>query len=97
MRRSISGPRRAGGLRYTSTRAIESFALRQCDGITTICEGLRGDMLLRGLPEEKITVIPNAVDPGEFAFGGEPNEALKRRLDLQGQDDPRLHRVVLCL
>ena len=79
------GTSSAGGLRYTSTRAIETFALRQCSGITTICEGLRGDMLLRGLPEEKITVIPNAVDPGEFAFGGEPNEDLKRRLDLQGK------------
>jgi PEP-CTERM/exosortase A-associated glycosyltransferase len=74
-----------GSLRYRATRALETFALRRCDAITTICEGLRGDMLKRGLPSEKIVVIPNAVDPDEFDFGGSVNEALRHRLDLDGK------------
>lgn len=74
-----------GSLRYRATRAIESFALRRCDQITTICEGLRGDMLARGLPDDKITVIPNAVDPAQFAFGRPADPALLRRLDLEGR------------
>src|SRR6185312_16061682 len=62
-----------------------SFALRRCDQITTICEGLRGDMLARCLPDDKITVIPNAVDPAQFAFDRPADPALRRRLDLEGR------------
>ncbi len=54
------------GPRYRLTRALETRALKQADAVTTICEGLRGDMLERGIPADKITVIPNAVDLAEF-------------------------------
>jgi PEP-CTERM/exosortase A-associated glycosyltransferase len=74
-----------GGFRYKATRALETFALRRCDAITTICEGLRDDMLQRGLPREKIVVIPNAVDPAEFKFGGSTNAELRRMLGLDGK------------
>jgi PEP-CTERM/exosortase A-associated glycosyltransferase len=56
------------GARYRLTRAMETRALRQANAVTTICEGLRGDMLERGIPAEKITVIPNAVDLSRFQF-----------------------------
>jgi glycosyltransferase involved in cell wall biosynthesis len=42
-------------------------------------------MLQRGLPSERIVVIPNAVDPGEFEFGSGTNEGLRRRLGLEGK------------
>jgi glycogen(starch) synthase len=51
-----------GSLRYRASRALETFALRHADQVTTICEGLRGDIAMRGLSPERITVIPNAVD-----------------------------------
>lgn len=54
------------GPRYRLTRALETRALKRADAVTTICEGLRGDMLKRGIPADKITVIPNAVDLAEF-------------------------------
>lgn len=60
------GTAREWGPRYRATRALETRALRQADAVTTICEGLRGDMLKRGIPAGKITVIPNAVDPSRF-------------------------------
>src|SRR6185437_705500 len=56
------------GPRYRLTRAMETRALRRADAVTTICEGLRGDMLKRGVPANKITVIPNAVDVTKFQF-----------------------------
>ncbi|HAK91250.1 MAG TPA: glycosyltransferase WbuB, partial [Massilia timonae] len=59
-----------GGLRYRLTRALETHALRQADAVTTICEGLRRDIVARGIPADKITVIPNAVDIDKFAVGG---------------------------
>ena len=73
-----------GSLRYRVSRALESFALRHADQITTICEGLRGDIRQRGIPADKITVIPNAVDAEAFQFGAEPDAALRSELGLDG-------------
>lgn len=60
------GTAREWGPRYRLTRALETRALQRADAVTTICEGLRRDMLERGIPADKITVIPNAVDVAEF-------------------------------
>ena len=73
-----------GSLRYRVSRALESFALHRADQITTICEGLRGDIMARGVPAAKITVIPNAVDAETFAFGAEADPELRRELGLDG-------------
>lgn len=73
-----------GGLRYRLTRALETHALKQADAVTTICEGLRRDIVARGIPADKITVIPNAVDIDKFAVGGVADQDLKTRLGLQG-------------
>lgn len=78
------GSTREGSARYRLSRALESFALRRADQVTTICEGLRADIAGRGVPPERITVIPNAVDVGTFRFGVPPDAALQRRLGLQG-------------
>jgi hypothetical protein len=73
-----------GSLRYRVSRALETFALRYADQITTICEGLRGDIQARGIAADKITVIPNAVDANAFQFGAEPDRALRSELGLDG-------------
>jgi len=56
------GSARQGGLRYRLTRTLESWALRRADAVTTICDGLRAELLARGVPDARLTVIPNAVD-----------------------------------
>ena len=73
-----------GSLRYRATRALETAALRRVDHVTCICEGLRADIAARGIPASKITVIPNAVDIGEFKVDNTPDEALRQQLGLQG-------------
>jgi PEP-CTERM/exosortase A-associated glycosyltransferase len=73
-----------GSLRYRATRAMETYALRRVDHVFTICEGLRSDIVARGIPADKVTVIPNAVDVDTFEVGGEANPDLKRRLGLEG-------------
>ena len=72
------------GLRYRLTRALETYALKQADAVTTICEGLRKDIVARGVPAEKVTVIPNAVDIEKFSMGGTPDLELKDKLGLAG-------------
>jgi PEP-CTERM/exosortase A-associated glycosyltransferase len=72
------------GLRYKLTRALETYALKRADAVTTICEGLRKDIVARGIPADKVTVIPNAVDIDKFALGGSADQALKNKLGLSG-------------
>jgi PEP-CTERM/exosortase A-associated glycosyltransferase len=73
-----------GSLRYRLTRALETHALRRVDHVFTICEGLRRDITRRGITENKVTVIPNAVDIDTFETGGQPDAALAQQLGLAG-------------
>ena len=79
------GTTREGSLRYRVSRALETWALRRADHVTTICEGLRGDIIARGIAPGRVTVISNAVDPHEFTFDAPPDEALRAKLGLAGR------------
>ena len=74
-----------GSLRYRATRVLESWAFKRVGHVFTICEGLRRDIVARGIPEQKVTVIPNAVDVQGFQLSGEPDSVLKRKLGLDGK------------
>jgi len=78
------GTTKEGSARYRVTRAMETYAFKQADAVTTICEGLRADIVARGIDSDKVTVIPNAVDIEKFSVGGAPDEALKAQLGLTG-------------
>jgi PEP-CTERM/exosortase A-associated glycosyltransferase len=56
------GSTREGSLRYRFSRALETRVMRSADHLVTICRGLRNDAVDRGVPAERITVVPNAVD-----------------------------------
>jgi len=49
------------GVRYWLTRALENHVLKRAQAVTTICHGLKSELLGRGLAARHITVIPNAV------------------------------------
>jgi len=76
------GTTREGALRYRATRALETYALRHADAVATICEGLRSDIVARGVDPGKVTVVPNAVDVDKFVLGREPDVMLRRQLGL---------------
>lgn len=71
-----------GGLRYRLTRKLEDHVLARVDAITTICDGLRQDLLGRGLAASKITVIPNAVDTLRFSVIKQKDNELVKSLGL---------------
>src|SRR5574337_770490 len=73
-----------GSLRYRFTQSLETWALRRVDHAFTICEGLRRDILGRGIPAERVTVIPNAVDVESFQLSGPADPVLRARLGLKG-------------
>ncbi len=71
-----------GSLRYKLTKALETYAVKQADAVTTICEGLRRDLVGRGISAEKITVIPNAVDIARFTADRSIDKDLQAKLGL---------------
>ena len=73
-----------GSVRYRVTRALETWALKRIDHAFTICEGLRRDIVERGIPAAKLTVIPNAVDVEGFQLSGAADPVLRRQLGLEG-------------
>ncbi|QLC26699.1 glycosyltransferase, exosortase A system-associated [Parasphingopyxis algicola] len=58
--------------RYWLTRIFETHAANQADAVAVICEGLKQDMIRRGVDGEKIIVAPNGVDMDLF---GDPSPA----------------------
>jgi len=78
------GTCREGDLRYRVSRALESRVLRRAAGITTISEGLKRETLARGVPEEKVVVVPNAVNAEEFGYDCAADPGLRSELGLDG-------------
>ena len=79
------GTSKEWGVRYRLTRALESYALKHVDAVTTICEGLRNDILGRGILPKKVTVIPNAVNIENFNIGEEADLQLAEDLGLNNK------------
>jgi PEP-CTERM/exosortase A-associated glycosyltransferase len=75
-----------GSPRYRATRALETWAVRRADAVAVICEGLRGDLVARGIPAAKIMVSPNGVDMALFGDPPAPDEALRAELGLDGAE-----------
>lgn len=71
------------GLRYRLTRAMETYAIQRANAVTTICEGLRTEILSRGIAPEKVTVIPNAVNINDFTVGEARDPALAKHLGIE--------------
>ena len=71
-----------GSLRYRATRALETWAVRRADAVAVICEGLRGDLIARGVAPEHITVSPNGVDMALFGTPAPRDAALAESLGL---------------
>ena len=79
------GTSKEWGVRYRLTRRLETYVLERADAITTICEGLRSDIIDRGIAAHKVTVIPNAVDAERFSMNGQADPELQARLGITGK------------
>ena len=82
-----NGTGREGSARYFLTRRLETHAVRSADAVAVICEGLRGDLVARGIDPAKIIVSPNGVDLDLFGSPPPRDDALAVELGL-GADDP---------
>jgi PEP-CTERM/exosortase A-associated glycosyltransferase len=81
-----NGTGKAGDLRYRITRFLEDRAVARADAVIVICEGLRQDLIARGVTPDKIVVSPNGVDLDLFGDPPPPDEALRTQLGLDGAE-----------
>lgn len=79
------GTTRHGSLRYRLSRALETYVLKRADAVVTICEGLKQDILRRGLRDADVTVVPNAVNPERFKCDIEADSSLLKALGLENK------------
>ena len=77
-----NGTGREGSARYRLTRMLETRAARRADAVGVICEGLRSDLIARGIASDKIMVSPNGVDLDLFGDPPPPDMALAAELGL---------------
>lgn len=75
-----------GSLKYRAIRALETRAVRQADAVAVICEGLRADLVARGIDPGKIMVSPNGVDLDLFGDPPPRDDALAEELGLTDAD-----------
>jgi PEP-CTERM/exosortase A-associated glycosyltransferase len=75
-----------GSIKYRLTKAIETWAVRRADGVAVICDGLRDDLISRGIDPAKIMVSPNGVDLDLFGDPPAADKALQERLGLTDAD-----------
>ncbi len=81
-----NGTGREGSARYRLTRWAEGWAVRRADAVAVICEGLKRDLVARGVDGRKIIVSPNGVDLHLFGAPPPPDAALIAELGLEGAE-----------
>jgi len=74
-----------GGVRYRLSRAMETWVLRRAGQVTCICEGIRADLIERGISPHKITIVANAVDASRFQPVGDRDRHVEQRYGLAGK------------
>ncbi len=77
-----NGTGSAGGLKYRLTRALENNVVAGADAVVTICQGLKDDLVARGVAADKITLSPNGVDLALFGEAAQADPALAAELGL---------------
>ncbi len=78
------GHGRHGSVRYMAIRTLETRLARSSDAVVAICEGLRRDLLARGISEDRVFLVPNGVDTARFAPRPR-DEALAERYGFRGK------------
>ena len=76
------GHAREGSLKYRISRRLETYAMSAANRVVALCEPLREEMIARGIPGDRITVVPNAVEPQFLTSARPPDTALRNNLGI---------------
>ena len=64
--------------KYRMVRSIETWACRKAVQVAVLCNGIKNDLVSRGIPSEKLTVVYNGINPQDFHVLGYDEEFAKR-------------------
>jgi PEP-CTERM/exosortase A-associated glycosyltransferase len=67
--------------KYKLVKTLEKWVCLKAESVAVLCEGLKEDLIKRGIPFEKIAVVPNAVNPDDFKHP-EPDEEFIKKWNL---------------
>lgn len=71
-----------GSIKYNLIRTLENRIVSKANAVVTICEGLRGDLIERGVDPAKLSIMPNGVDLDLFGKPIPRDPALAAELGL---------------
>jgi PEP-CTERM/exosortase A-associated glycosyltransferase len=80
-----NGTGKEGSPKYWLTRQLENHVVAGADAVAVICEGLKSDLLERGVDRNKITISPNGVDLKLFGSPPPSDNVLKADLNLSNK------------
>lgn len=81
-----NGTTREGSPRYRVSRWLESRVVHRADAVAVICDGLKRELVDRGVPADKVFVLPNAVPDSFFeAVDEDAVNAVRQRYGLAGK------------
>jgi glycogen(starch) synthase len=60
------GRTEVGSKRYMATQHAETLLAKQVDAVVAICQGIKGELVQRGLNTSNIHVVPNGVEVDRF-------------------------------
>lgn len=72
------GTYRENSWKYRLTKYMETWVCKKVDHICILCNGLKDDLIKRGLPENKITPVFNGINPDDLKFIPPDNEFLNK-------------------
>lgn len=78
-----AGMTHEGSFLWKIGRRIEAIAYRSADKILTISDGFKHNLMAKGVPEDKIAVIPNWVDENEVQYVERAKNPLFERYGLE--------------
>jgi PEP-CTERM/exosortase A-associated glycosyltransferase len=77
-----NGQSREGSVKYLLTRTLENHVIAGAGAIVTICDGLRQDLIARGIAPGRVSIMPNGVDLALFGTPLPRDASLAKELDL---------------
>jgi PEP-CTERM/exosortase A-associated glycosyltransferase len=71
-------------LKYRTVRSLETWACRRATQTAVICNGLREELISRGIPGNKLTIVFNGINAQDFR-SSEPDLATAKNLGIVGK------------
>ena len=78
------GTCKEGDWRYRMGQKMETYVAKRCFALTVICEGIKKDLISRGIDQSKITIVGNAVNIESFERIKNKSDFMLNKLNVKG-------------